>query len=161
MVLKSQLPHWIVNWSFTIRLLYKKLTVLWGGSLSKTIWLIHCVRWDLMWPNTVYHACGRRIRNPCTILISQKVFIRSFCKRQFPHKSVNLSFIITNVTNKLTDLCGEWLLKNDFGKRFSIRKPCTIHVCFVDVLQKKQTPDCGDPVSRKDFISQNVLIEWF
>ena len=39
-------------------------------------------------------------------LISQKVFIKSFCKRSFPQKSVNLSFIITNVENKLTDLCG-------------------------------------------------------
>ena len=38
--------------------------------------------------------------------ISQKVFLKSFCKNQFPHKSVNLSFSITNVENKLTDLCG-------------------------------------------------------
>ena len=36
----------------------------------------------------------------------QKVFIKSFCKSQFPHKSVHLSFIITNVQHKLTDLCG-------------------------------------------------------
>ena len=34
------------------------------------------------------------------------VFIKSFCKSQFPHKSVNLSFIITRMKNKLTDLCG-------------------------------------------------------
>ena len=34
--------------------------------------------------------------------ISQKVFIKSFCKSQFPHKSVNSSFIIANVINKLT-----------------------------------------------------------
>ena len=30
-----------------------------------------------------------------------------FCKSQFPHESVNLSFIITNIKNKLTDLCGK------------------------------------------------------
>ena len=29
-------------------------------------------------------------------LISQKVFIKSFCKSQFAHKSVNLLFTITN-----------------------------------------------------------------
>ena len=28
-------------------------------------------------------------------LISQNVFIKSFCQSQLPHKSVNLSFIIT------------------------------------------------------------------
>jgi len=30
-------------------------------------------------------------------LISQTVFIKSFCKSQFPHKSVNLFFIITTI----------------------------------------------------------------
>ena len=33
-------------------------------------------------------------------------FIKSFCKRQFPHKFVDLSFIITNVRNKLTNCAG-------------------------------------------------------
>ena len=41
------------------------------------------------------------------LLISQKVFIKSFCNSRFPHKSVNLSFIITNIKNKLTDVCGD------------------------------------------------------
>ena len=40
------------------------------------------------------------------ILISPKLFMRLFCKSQFPHKSVNLSLIVTNVKNKLTDSCG-------------------------------------------------------
>ena len=39
-------------------------------------------------------------------VISQKVFIQSFCKSQFPDQSVNLSFVVTNIKNKLTDLCG-------------------------------------------------------
>ena len=39
-------------------------------------------------------------------LISQKEFIKAFCKSGSPHKSVNLSFIVTNIKNKLTDLCG-------------------------------------------------------
>jgi len=36
----------------------------------------------------------------------QKVSVKSFCKCQFLHKSVNLSFIITTLKNKLADLCG-------------------------------------------------------
>ena len=39
-------------------------------------------------------------------LIAHKVFLRSFCKIQLPHKSINLSTTITNMNNKLTDLCG-------------------------------------------------------
>ena len=34
------------------------------------------------------------------------LFLESFGKRQSPHKSVNVSFFITNVKNKLMDLCG-------------------------------------------------------
>ena len=32
--------------------------------------------------------------------------IKAFCKSHLPHKSVDLSFIIANVKNELTDLCG-------------------------------------------------------
>ena len=39
-------------------------------------------------------------------LISHKVFIKSFCKSQFPQRYVNLSFIIANIKNKLKNLCG-------------------------------------------------------
>ena len=38
--------------------------------------------------------------------ISPKVCIKLFCKTRFPHKSVKLSFIVTDIKNKLTDLCG-------------------------------------------------------
>ena len=51
-------------------------------------------------------------------LISQKRLIMSFCKSQFPHKCVNLAFIITNIKNKLTDLCENRLLQNDFINTF-------------------------------------------
>ena len=47
-------------------------------------------------------------------LISQKASMTSFCKSQCPHKSVNLSFIIATLKNKLTGLCGNRLLLNDF-----------------------------------------------
>ena len=61
--------------------------------------------------------------NP-SALISQKVLIKSLkvliksFYSQCPHKSVNLSFIITNVKNKATDLCENWLLQNDCTNTF-------------------------------------------
>jgi hypothetical protein len=60
-------------------------------------------------------------------LLSQKVFIMSFCKSQFPHKSVSLSFmhesvslsfIVTNVKKKLTNFQGNWFLQNDLIQTF-------------------------------------------
>jgi len=37
--------------------------------------------------------------------ISQKVFIKSFCKNRFPHKSVNSFFTLAIIKSKLTELC--------------------------------------------------------
>jgi len=51
------------------------------------------------------HTPAAHLR-PASVLITQKVFLKSFFKSQLPYKSVNLSFIITNINNKLTDLCG-------------------------------------------------------
>ena len=39
-------------------------------------------------------------------IVSQRVFIKLFCISQFPHKSVNLSFIIVIIRDELTNLCG-------------------------------------------------------
>ena len=39
-------------------------------------------------------------------LISQKVFLKSFCKCQFPHEFVNVFFILVIEKNKLTDVWG-------------------------------------------------------
>jgi len=39
-------------------------------------------------------------------LISHKVFLKSFCKGQSPHKSVNVFFILVIVKDKLTGLWG-------------------------------------------------------
>ena len=63
--------------------------------------------------------------------ISQKVFINSLCKSQFPHKSVNLNIFITNIKNKLTNLCWNRLLQNDLMNTFcEIRlSPSTIPQC--------------------------------
>ena len=65
----------------------------------------------------VWRVCtgGGSIDNPClgakhtmgfADLISQKVFIISSCKGRFLKKIVNVSFTMTNIKNKLTDLWG-------------------------------------------------------
>ena len=55
----------------------------------------------------IHALCGLpRCCPALSVLISHKVSIKSFGKSQFPHKSVNLSFIITDIKNKSTDLCG-------------------------------------------------------
>ena len=46
--------------------------------------------------------------------IPHKSFFKSICRSQVPQTSINTSFTITNVKNKLTDLCGNWLSQNDF-----------------------------------------------
>ena len=53
-------------------------------------------------------AVDFRLLMTCSVsaLISQKVFIKSLCKSQFPRKSVNLFFILVIVKDKLTGLCG-------------------------------------------------------
>jgi hypothetical protein len=64
-------------------------------------------------------------------IISPKVFITSFCKSQFLHKSVNLSFIITYIKSKLTDLCGNKLLQN-----YSVNTLCGIGHAHVRAREK-------------------------
>ena len=50
--------------------------------------------------------------------ISHQVFRKSFCKSQFPNRFVNLFFILVMIKDKLTDLCGNWLLHNDWINTF-------------------------------------------
>jgi hypothetical protein len=70
-----------------------------------------------------YHTTKRRDLN-CPFLmrrgrgnisnnISHKVFLKSSCKSQLPHKSVDSSLTTTNIKNKLTALRGNRLLQND------------------------------------------------
>ena len=65
------------------------------------------------------------------VFISQKVFMKPFCKTQFPYKFIDVSFIITHIKNKLTNLFGNWLLQNDIINTF-----CQISLasldCFVE-----------------------------
>ena len=42
----------------------------------------------------------------------------SFCRSQFPHKSVNLFVTLVIIKDKMMDLCGNWLLKNDLRNTF-------------------------------------------
>ena len=46
------------------------------------------------------------------------MFIKSFCKSQFPHESVNFCFILETIEDKLTDLCGNGALQNNFIRKF-------------------------------------------
>ena len=46
--------------------------------------------------------------------IAQKVLITTLCRSQLSHKSVNLSFAITNMNGKFKDLCGDWPWQNEF-----------------------------------------------
>ena len=41
--------------------------------------------------------------------LRERLFIKSFCKSQFPHKSVNLFFILVKMRDTLTHLCGNLL----------------------------------------------------
>jgi len=74
-------------------------------------------------------------------LISQKVFIKSFFKSQFPHKSVKLSFIITNMKNKLTNLRGNRLLQNDMTNDFCEIRPRPL--CVDDLFELAWLVGCG------------------
>jgi len=50
-------------------------------------------------PGTAGWCCSRDF-------ISHKVLLKSFCKSQFPHNSVSISFILAIEKIKLTDLWG-------------------------------------------------------
>ena len=57
---------------------------------------------------------GHRLRSGRGFRVhSHTVFFKSICRSQLPHKSVNVSFIISDIQNKLTDLGGNRLLQND------------------------------------------------
>ena len=49
------------------------------------------------------------------VYLNQNV-LKSFCRSQLPHKSINFPFTITNIKNMMKDLCGDRLLKNDLKK---------------------------------------------
>ena len=78
-------------------------------------------------------------------LITQKVFIKSFCKSRFTQKSGNSSFIITSMKDKLTDMRGNWLLPNDVmdtlceirmgGRAGGRRGAAAAHACYSSLTE--------------------------
>ena len=69
-------------------------------------------------------------------IISHKVFFKSFCNSQFPQKIINVSFMVTNKNDELTDLFRNWLLQNDFKNT-----SCEIKLCKAQPLIEL-TPAC-------------------
>ena len=57
---------------------------------------------------------------------SQKAVTDSFCKGQFPHKFVDVFFILVMKKDTLTDLCENWLLQNDFISAFCEIRPVAL-----------------------------------
>ena len=50
--------------------------------------------------------------------ISHKVFWKSFCRSQLPHKTVNSFFIFVPMKDKLTDFVWELTFEQRLGKHF-------------------------------------------
>ena len=71
-----------------------------------------------------------------------KIFFKSFCKSQFPYKSVYLFFTLVIVKDQLRDEWGSWLLPNDFMNAF-----CEIRVYLeLESLQDFLFVLCHDAV---------------
>ena len=51
-------------------------------------------------------------------VISQRLFIKSFCKSSFPHKFVNKFFILVIMKDTMRNKCGNWLLQNNLINTF-------------------------------------------
>ena len=72
---------------------------------------------------------------------SQKVFIKLLCESQFPHKFVNLFFIIANIKNELMDLRRNLLLHNDFYKHFLLDKHVAAALAEECLKAKRDQPE--------------------
>ena len=67
-----------------------------------------------------------------------EAFTKSFCRSKFLHKSVNLSFIITDIKDKLTDLSENWLLSR--GREAERRSALIPQKSVYSVILQKSTP---------------------
>ena len=70
----------------------------------------------LVLPQALYRKCEALAL--CPTFIPDKVFSKSFCRSQLPHKSIKFSFTITDTKNQLTDLCVNQLLQKTLEKHF-------------------------------------------
>ena len=56
--------------------------------------------------STVWRRASRHTRRVPNNFFSQKVFLQSSCKSQFPHMFDNFFFELAIIKDKLTDVCG-------------------------------------------------------
>jgi len=91
---------------------------LWTPYVYGSTSLVRC-RFSLSWYKADgSQTLGLRGSNPSSVFVSQKVVVKLFYRSQSPRKSVNLSFTISNIKNKSTDLCGNSLLQSIFMNTF-------------------------------------------
>ena len=116
---KSQFPHKSVKLFLMLVILKDKLTDLCRNRLLQDNFMNTFCKIRMhtstharacFWSRLGSAASKLHSRNPkgppAAKLIIHKLFLKSFCKSQSPHKSVNLSPTITIVKYMLTDLCG-------------------------------------------------------
>ena len=109
----------------------------------------------------LWRQVGAIVIAPTRELISLKVFVKSFCRSQFPHKSVNLCFIITNTKDELTNLCGNRLLQNALMQILSLKSICksqfphkSVNVSSIMTnIKTNLTNLCGNRLLQNDFIN--------
>ena len=89
----------------------------------------------------LHRMAGCNSQGGSAILIWQKVFMNSFCKSQFPQKSINLFCMLVIMKDKSTDLWGRCLLQNDSINTFY----------EVNSAEQAPVPACfGSPNNLKD-----------
>ena len=77
--------------------------------------MVHRQMMRLTWTHEdpMYHPLVKPSRPHFAFLVSPIVF-KFVLKKPIPHKSVNVSFTITDIKNKSTNLCGNLLLQDEF-----------------------------------------------
>ena len=70
-------------------------------------------------------------------LISQKVYVKLFLKSPFPHKTIDLFFILVMKKDMLTDLWWTGLLQNDFQNTVCGIRMDAAKIRFLAVLGPK------------------------
>ena len=114
-------------------------------------------------------ACSRRAHPP-PVSSHTKCSFKSFCGSQLLQKSVNLSLTITYMKNKLTDLCGNYLLQDDFHNTLCEMTPFTVRArlplctsCFTlnPPPSLKHRPSMGARAAgtrEREFFIDNLLV---
>ena len=95
---------------------------MWELTFAKRLWgTCTCSRSSRSWSA---HSASPKRTSASTLVPFHSKGLNSCYSSQHPHKFVNLSFTITVIKNKLTDLCENWLLQCVFGNTWcEIRSP--------------------------------------